>query len=191
MPQQPLNALNGRHQLVMLAMLAGKSNDEIAQTFDLHPTSITRIKSSPLFQAQLDRLRRDLHERTAVSVVERLFAEGGRSLEVAVELRDHAESEGVRLSAAQDLMDRHPSLRKVQKTESEATVRVVFGREDVARIVGVMAEVQGGPSSPPEPKALPPTTFATPTAPPPSIRPETLEELLATLRAAEGGSDAP
>lgn len=197
MQSGPPDTLNGKHQLILLAVLAGRSNVQIAADLGVSANRVAAIKASPLFQTQLDTMRRDLHERTAASLVERLLAEGDRSLAVAIEIRDNAEDERVRLNAAQDLMDRHPQLRKVQKTESDTTHRIILSGEDVTRMVGVLVEVDGvgaadGPRNgaeaarrvnalarPPEGQPDPVSARTAPVR----VPVETLEECIAGLRA--------
>lgn len=135
-----IDSLNSKHMLLALGVAAGKTNRELAEALDYNEQYVSQVKASPLFQAQLLRLQKDMTERTMSDVVGRIIGEADRSVDVLVELRDHAENEHVRLHSATEFLDRNPATRKVQKTESESVTKIVFSADDVRRMVQARAE---------------------------------------------------
>ena len=67
---------------------------------------IANLRGKPEFAAFLQKCRSGEEQEEAAESVELLQQEAGTSLEVLITLRDHAESETVRLNAAKELLSR-------------------------------------------------------------------------------------
>lgn len=183
----PPKTLNEKHHLVAYMQLAGATNIEIAAALDYHPTRVSAIQGSPLYKALLDKLRKDLNQRTVGAVIDRIISEGPRNVEVLVELREHAENERVRLEAARDMLDRNPETSKVSRQENRSEQRIIFDTHALHRLIGVLQE--DGPIV---------HTVALPPAPDGAVVPvhspalgiKTLDETLADLEALEAAAAA-
>ncbi len=175
MPKPPAK-LSPKHHLIAYCMLAGATRDEIATRLDMEPTYISAITNSPMFKALLDTLRAEMRNRTIGSVVDQIVAEGPDSVRVLVAMRDGAESEQVRVTAARDLLDRNPETAKVSREDRRTETRIIIDSRDMARITGVLREDDDAVDATlAEPAAL------APPAPPLGI--QTLDEALAELAA--------
>lgn len=180
MPLPPAH-LNEKHRLIAYMKLGGASREEIALALGYAPTYVSAVTESPLFKALLDQLRAELKHRTVGAVVDRIIAEGPKSVETLVTLRDTATSEQVQLTAARDLLDRNPETAKVSREDRRTETRIIVDARALQRLTGVLGEDAG------EPVALPEATLAVPTPPPPAAF-QSLDEAVAELQAAE--SDA-
>lgn len=140
MARDSIQRLNNTHGIIALMYAAGWKQRRIAEALGYNENRISVICNSPLFQAEAKRLQRELASSTIMEVVDRIALETGRSLDTIIELRDHAENESVRKDCAFGILDRHPDTAKRQRTDEERTLRIVFGREDLARLTAVAAE---------------------------------------------------
>lgn len=168
----PPDKLTEKHRLIAYMVIAGKTNIEIGRTLGYHPTRISIIRQSPLFQALTAQLQKELQRSTVGDIVDRIMREAGPSVDTIVELRDAAESENVRLAAAQDLLNRNPQTAKISRTEEDRTVRVVLDGDAMRRMASVIAEDEGRAD------AIPAIATAVSDSP---LRPRTLDEALAAL----------
>jgi hypothetical protein len=128
-----------------LMTAAGWRGKDIAAKLGVSPHRISIIASSPLFKIQVDRLQKEMRESTVADVVHRIATEAGPSLDVLVELRDHAVNEHVRFSSARDILDRNPHVARVQKVEEDRTLRIVFGAPELRQMFGALLEDDGKP----------------------------------------------
>lgn len=167
----PPQRLTERHRLIAYAVIAGKTNVEIARALGYHINRIYAIRQSPLFRALVEQLRKELQAGTIGTVIDRIMNEAGPSVDAIVQLRDSAESESVKLAAAQDLLNRNPSTAKISRTEEDRTVRVLFDSNDMRRMAAVIAEDEGR-------DAIPAVATVVPDSP---LRPRTLDEVLAAF----------
>jgi len=180
----PPKKLNDKHALVAYLALAGATNVEIAASLDYHPNRVAAIRDSPLFKTLLTKLQGDLRQRTVGSVIDKIIAEGPGSVNVLVELRDHAEGEMVRLNAARDLLDRNPDTAKVSREDRREEVRILLDTSAIQRLTGALADMgeivdaEVTPMLPPAEGAFGPPTGGI----------LTLEEVIAQVAAAESAS---
>jgi len=144
----PPQSLNERHKLVALMTIGGATNVEIAEALDFHPTRVAAIRNSPLFQALVEKHRRELQARTVGGVVDKILGEGLASVEALVRLRDSAENESVQRSAASDLLDRNPQVARITREDHRAETRVIFDTESLRRLASAVVE-DGGDEAPP------------------------------------------
>ncbi len=176
MPQK----LNDKHRLIALLMLAGAERPEIAARTGYDPSYISAIThNSPMFKAMLDQLRAEMRQKTIGGVVDRIIQEGPKSVEALVVLRDTAESEQVRVTAARDLLDRNPETAKVSREDRRTETRVVFDGRALAKLAGVLAEDAGQDAATVDAAFTPVSALPLTTGIP------TLEELRAELAAQE------
>ncbi len=152
----PPDTLNGKHLQMALMVAAGWTNKRIAQVLGTNEVRVGVIKQSPLFAAQVVAHQREFANLTLTQLADRIAAESGRTLDVIVGLRDTAENESVRLGAARELFDRQSP--KVTRTESDATLKILFDGETLRRMFGAYSEVV--------PRAIGAHSTATATAPP-------------------------
>lgn len=143
MPLPPAK-LNSRHHLIAYMVLAGATREEVSRQLDYDKAYVSAITESPMFKALLDELRGEMRNRTIGSVVDRIISEGPRSVETLVRLRDEAESEQVRVSAARDLLDRNPETAKVSREDRRSEMRIVLDGAALHRITGVLSELDAG-----------------------------------------------
>lgn len=183
----PPERLNNRHLLMALMVAAGWRQKDIAAKLGFNPNRVSIICGSPLFKAQVQNLQRELRESTVADVVHRIATEAGPSLDVMVELRDHAQAEPVRLSAAKDILDRNPKLARVSKVEGESSLRVSFGAPELRQMFGALLEDDGKPRLVLDATALPPRNGKTETENGAPIRARPLEELIEAAEAAGDG----
>jgi hypothetical protein len=138
----PPDRMSPKHRLIAMLAAAGRPHAEIAEAVGLHPTRISTIAGSPLFQALVREFQADLLARVA-DVTTRLHAEAGATLSKLVSLRDTAQKEETQLSAANSLADRIPALSR-KATEGERTLRVLLSA-DVEPLLEAIALSRGEP----------------------------------------------
>lgn len=139
MPLPPAK-LHDKHRLIAYMKLGGASREQIATQLGYEPTYVSAITESPLFKALLDQLRGELRHQTVGAVVDRIIAEGPKSIETLVTLRDNAHSEQVQMAAARDLLDRNPETAKVSREDRRTETRIIVDARALARLTGVLAE---------------------------------------------------
>ena len=139
MPPQPKH-LNNKHRLVAFMKLGGAGRDEIALQLGYEPSYVSAITESPMFKALMVELQNEMKNKTIGHVVDRIVSEGPKSLQVLVELRDHAESEHIRMTSARDLLDRNPETAKVSREDRRTETRIVVDSRAMLRIAGVLQE---------------------------------------------------
>lgn len=174
----PPQKLNNKHRLIAYMKLGGATREEIAFQLGYEPTYVSAITESPLFKALMSELQNEMKHQTIGTVVDRIVAEGPKSLQVLVELRDHAESEQIRMTSARDLLDRNPETAKVSREDRRTETRIIVDSRALHRIAGVLQEDNEGVIDLDAVQAL-----SAPT-PPPGIVP--LAEAVAALQATEG-----
>ena len=176
MPLAP-KKLNNKHRLIAFLKLAGCTREEIADQLDYEPTYVSAITESPMFKALMVQLQDEMKHQTIGTVVDRIVAEGPKSLQVLVELRDHAESEQIRMTSARDLLDRNPETAKVSREDRRSETRIIVDTRALQRIAGVLQEDNDDVIDLDTVQAL------SPPKPPPGIMP--LADAVAELTAAE------
>lgn len=134
-----------RHQLIMYMELAGERVSDIALKLGMHPSSVSAIKASPLYQVHRAQLLESLTQNKLDSFLDFIRNDAVKNVEFAVKVRDsELEETKNRLGAARMMQkeaDRvFPRITKSHHTE-ERTVRITLGQERLARIAGAMAEI--------------------------------------------------
>jgi hypothetical protein len=103
---RPPEVLSPKHRLVALALAAGRSPRDIAQSLGISEQRISVLKQSPLFVALVEEELRHIREHLVSTVAERMNAEASRTLDRMVELRDQQKDLGVAARMMDSLADR-------------------------------------------------------------------------------------
>ena len=102
-----LKSLNTRHRLMMLKLLEGKTQHQIAQEVGMSDHTISQIVTSPLFKAELDRLTQNARSklvRTGEEVADIINAQAPHAARRLCELIDE-EDPNVRMRAAKEVIE--------------------------------------------------------------------------------------
>jgi hypothetical protein len=111
-----LTTLHERHRLAMLLDVSGYKQVEIARILGCSTVWLSGVQQSPLYQAELGKMRNQLHERLLGNVADRLLGEAEKSLNYVAGVRDdHDAAAHLRLRAARDLLDRAPRTARVTR----------------------------------------------------------------------------
>lgn len=112
----PLNNLSQIHHIAAALTACGNSQAEIAAALGFNYSYYSAMSQSPIFVAEVERIRQILHARLIDNAVEKLQSTALDSVETIVDIRDNRLlSPTVRLRAASDLLDRVASTSKVTK----------------------------------------------------------------------------
>jgi len=93
------------HRALARATAAGMRPNEICAAYGYTPAWVTRIMSTPLFQAEVARIE-SLAEIEAIDVREDLNRMAPRAVEVMDECLDQTEDRKLQFDAAKDVLDR-------------------------------------------------------------------------------------
>jgi hypothetical protein len=160
---RPPEVLSPKHRLVALALAAGRSTRDIAQSVGISEQRISVLKQSPLFRALVEEELRHIREHLVSTVAERMNAEAARTLDRMVELRDQQKDLGVAARMTDSLADRIMGFPKKVSADDERGGRrptvIQFSREEVQELLRGAAEVLGRPL----PKAIPTAGATIPT----------------------------
>lgn len=67
-----MKKLNHRHVLAAQMMAVGASRGQIAETLGYYPTSVSRLKRSPVFRDLVSKLQRQILESTMAALRRRI-----------------------------------------------------------------------------------------------------------------------
>jgi hypothetical protein len=148
--EAPSKALNHRHRAIALMLATGKKEEDIARLLEYPLDSLTRLLESPLFKAEVERLRSQMSEMTVGSVIERVSDEQLNTVDTLVELRDAGTpQDSVRLAAARELRTWGESVvpgmqPKRDPKDVQPAVHIHFGAETMAAFTRAKAEEETG-----------------------------------------------
>jgi hypothetical protein len=108
----------------------------------MRESTVRTLQGSPLFQALVRDVQRQIETRLLDDVVERLVAEAPATLSRLVDLRDQGKDLRVALGAANSLADRITPLSKKVRVEEERSVRILM-TQDVEQLLDAIAESEG------------------------------------------------
>lgn len=169
--------LRERHLLMAYMVIGGASNQAIADKLSYTYNRVSIIRNSPLFQAYLGQLRRDLEEQTVGDIAKWIHEETPKTLHRLGELRDQDDELGVALGAVKEILARGAPI--TTKVQEERTVRVLIAADERRAMEAVL--VEDGPTViDVEPDG---DDEATPAPRAPAL--QTVEEALAEIRAGE------
>ena len=113
-----LAELRINHFIIATLVATGASHGEIAAVLDMNPGSVQNIATSPLFKAEVLRIRAKLQDMLADSAVAKISQETLRSVNLLVEMRDNSTlAPSLRLRAADSILDRNHRTSKTQRRE--------------------------------------------------------------------------
>lgn len=135
--------MTDRRQIILMLMAAGWRNIDIAREFGLAENYVSVMRTSPLFRAQIAEMQKQLRESTVYDVMEMIESEAANSVKLLVDVRDDggdgkAADRNVQRQAANDILDRHPRFAKRTQHDEVHVHRIVFDKEDVARMMAAM-----------------------------------------------------
>ena len=126
--EQFVKSVSSKHRVLMRHILAGRTNKEAAEIVGYGPDRVSFIINSPLFQAEMERMRVDIEKGVVELESEVAHMDGGvnsklreeslASLETIISLRDGAQSERVKQVSALEILDRagYSKTEKVHNT---------------------------------------------------------------------------
>jgi len=170
MPRDPnLRQLSQRHILLAYMLLNGHTKRAAAAKLDMNPQYVGVLSNSPLFQAYMESLRRELKDTTFDELQDWLRVETAPTLQRLKELRDQHDELPTALGATREILARIDPI----KTKSEETRTLVLridaaGRQEMGAVLAEDGEVVGSP--------IP--TLASPDAGSTPVRLRTLDEAL-------------
>lgn len=123
--------LSDRHHKVVLLAASGMQAKDIAKEVGYRDINrIYTILNNPLSQVLAARIRQRIEEKATTehaNLVTKFVAEGPRSVDRLIELRDQDENRGVARGAANDILDRIPEARRVpQAIQTDNIHRIVL-----------------------------------------------------------------
>lgn len=142
MGDRHIKSLNQRHQLIGYLVLAGRTTAEIAKALEMSEMGIAAVRQSPLFKAFLDDLSQELRGKSVGDLVDRIVAEGTKSIDVLVEVRDEADEWSQRRLAARDLLEFNPHLARRSVVDETRTVRIVLDGPTLERLASGIQEAE-------------------------------------------------
>src|SRR3989337_4181142 len=116
MPRDPnLRQLSQRHILLAYMLLNGHTKRAAAAKLDMNPQYVGVLSNSPLFQAYMESLRRELKDTTFDELQDWLRVETAPTLQRLKELRDQHDELPTALGATREILARIDPI----KTKSE------------------------------------------------------------------------
>ena len=181
----PPDKLNDRHRLVATYRSLGWTWPAIAAKVGLNPVRLSLIGQSPLFQAEVARLRHEFQSGTLEMVSQRIAAEAVPSVNRLSDLRDQGSNLMVARASASDLLDR--AVPKKTQVDETRTLRLSLSPEAVSLMRQAMHE-DGAGAEDAELVAAVEARPATRNGDRPAIHVETFDEALAALQEAEAAT---
>ena len=126
-----------RNRLIMLRFLEGQTIEEIAEYFQLQPSTISGILNSPLVKQEMD----SLSAKMAVSVVERVSSLSDEAIDVVKDTMRGKLSSELKFKAANSLLDRNPEL-SVKKGSDAQELMAGLGEGMIKAISKQIREIE-------------------------------------------------
>lgn len=145
-PGQRITNWNSRHNLILWMDIAGMGTQLIAEQINMHPSSISAIKSSELYQTQKLMLTEKLTESTLSNVIDIIRADVPKNVQFLIDMRDKINEHGgdprVRVSAARQLSHEADRVypRKSEHHE-ERVVRISIDAPQLHRLACALHDV--------------------------------------------------
>lgn len=125
----PPDKLNDRHMLAAYKEVAGKKPVQIAQEVGLSLGRLHIVRASGVYQVFIEGIRREVREKVTdrASKLGELFnEEAEEAFNTQKELNKSADSDGVRLSASNSILDRAPDAPKIVKNTGNIDARTII-----------------------------------------------------------------
>ncbi len=127
-------ALTEQHYQCMQLLLQGAKRKDIAAQLGVTPNAIAYWQQNPEFSGELERLRNDAADQVKELIANGLREHIPQALATIVALSQAAQSDKVKLSASQDLLDR-AGFGAVQKSHSIVEMKFPPGTLELAQQV--------------------------------------------------------
>jgi len=139
------NVFTTRHQLILWMDVAGMRVVDIALRLEMHPTSISAIRSSPLYNVHKQQLMEQMKGFSFENMLDLIRSDAVKNVQFAIDVRSNElQDTKERLGAARLLQkeaDRvYPRMTNSKHTE-ERVVRIEIGGEQMRRISNAMREI--------------------------------------------------
>ena len=129
-------SLREQHIVVATMLACGHSMRETANAISLTEAHIATLARSPLFIAEVTRVRQLLQSRLLDNAVNSLQAEANASVAVLIEIRDNPElSATVRLRAADSILDRVAKTSKTHRLVDDTPTAPQFTDEQIELMI--------------------------------------------------------
>ena len=144
-----MRRLNNSHLTMAVLAASGRRPSEIARVLGYSANRVSIILQSPLFIAEVERVRNQFHIAAADDILTRLQKESIPTLEALVRLRDYGgPTDSVKLGAARELksfmVDALPGLR--HRAEQEAgSVKIKLDLATLTPLMQAMSIAEGKP----------------------------------------------
>lgn len=126
------------HQMAAHMLVAGRTNQQIADAAGVHPMTVSTLRAQHWFQE----LVAIIANKTGEGITSLLAAEAVASIEEIVDLRNSAESERVRLAAATFIVEQVNG-KATQKVEAHQTHSFVNPDEERQQIENELRALRG------------------------------------------------
>lgn len=145
-----LETLNSRHKEILRRVVRGEKNVEIADALGLHVMTISMLTRSPVFREEVAKLQGKIEERYIDKASEPLKGPGDEARKILEQAQPDAasaitellmsENERIRLSAAQDILERN-GLGRVSLTGQAPTNSITLQIEQTNNIIQTLKEI--------------------------------------------------
>lgn len=111
-----MKSLNDSHIIAMVLQAAGWSLRDISDTVGLNQSYLSQLRTSPLYQQELESIRERMKHSMVEELTDRLLGGGAKALGVVEQiLNDPNQPVGLRLRASVEWLDRIPQTSKVHR----------------------------------------------------------------------------
>lgn len=137
---------NSRHNLILWMDIAGLGTHEIANNVNMHPSSVSAIKSSELYQTQKTMLMEKLTQSTLSDVIDIIRQDAPKNVKFLIDMRDKVTEHGgdprVRVAAARQLAHETDRVypRKTEHHE-ERVIRISLDAPHLHRLAGALRDI--------------------------------------------------
>ena len=144
-----IQSLSQRHILLAYMLLNGHTKRAAAEKLDMNPQYVGVLSNSPLFQAYMESLRRELRETTFDELQDWLRVETKPTLQRLKELRDQHDELPTALGATRVILDRiAPVTTKTEETRTLVLRVDAAGRREMDAVLAEDGEVAEASATP-------------------------------------------
>lgn len=134
--------LSQKHHHMAYLVAAGRTNADITKALGYGRSRVAIIKSSPAFQALVEKLGAEIGRRTTDTIVDRLMEEGADSVIRLRQLRDQDKNLSVAYNASTFFLEKHPEVAAIKAT-AEIGARILLDAAVFERMDRAIAEADG------------------------------------------------
>lgn len=134
-----LQNLSTKHLVAAALRATGASWLEVAVSVGLEESYVRTLSNSPLFQAEVDRIREKFQAQVVAHATSKLQLEALRSVELLVQVRDDVLiAPVVRIKAADSILDRVPKTSKTQRHVDDTPRELALTDTQVHQLLNVL-----------------------------------------------------